>query len=69
MNELAPKYRRKVFFAKVDADRDDQVAEFFEVEDVPELYFLCHGDVEVYTDERLTRAELRDAIEDVLIED
>jgi thioredoxin 1 len=68
MNELAPKYRGRVLFAKAEASAERELTRLFEVKRTPELYFIVDGEVLGYADGRMTRAELRDAIEDLLTE-
>lgn len=66
MNELAKEYKSKVYFAKIDVDKDNDAADLFDVEDTPEVYFLHDGEMIGYSSERLTKSELRDAIEEAL---
>jgi len=68
MNELAPKYRGRVVFAKAEATGERELTRLFEGKRTPELYFIVDGDVLGYADDRMTKAELRDAIEDLLTE-
>ncbi|MBD3404668.1 MAG: hypothetical protein GF411_00865 [Candidatus Lokiarchaeota archaeon] len=66
MNELAKEYKSKVYFAKVDIEKDKVTSELFDVEVTPEVYLLKGGDLIGYSPDRLTKTELRDAIEEAL---
>ncbi len=68
MHELAPKYRNRVLFAKAETSTEREIARLFEVKRTPELCFVIDGEVLGYADDRMTKAELRDAIEDLLSE-
>jgi len=66
MNEVAKENKKKVLFAKIDVDAEEELAELFEVEDTPEVYFILDGAVASYSDERLTKIELREELEELL---
>ena len=66
MHELAPKYRGQVLFAKAEASTERKIARLFEVRRTPEIFFVIDGDVLGQVDDRMTRAELRDAINEML---
>ncbi len=68
MRELAPKYKHRVLFAKADVKAEKELAELFEVKGTPELYLVMDGDVFGYAESRMTKSELRDAIEHLLEE-
>ena len=66
MNELAKEYKKRVVFAKVDVDKEDELADAFEVEYIPEVFFIIDGAVSSFSEERLTKTELREGIEKLL---
>jgi thioredoxin 1 len=68
MRELAPKFKGRVLFAKADVRAEKELAKLFDVEGHPELYFVLDGEVFGYVDDRMTKTELRDAIQELLEE-
>ncbi len=68
MRELAQEYRGRVLFAKADVDAEKELAELFEVEGTPELYFVLDGEVVAYVDGRMTRGDLRQELNELLKE-
>ena len=66
MNEVAREYEKRVLFAKVDVDVEDELADFFEVENIPEVFFIRDGEIAFYSEDRLTKTELQEEIEDLI---
>ena len=66
LNELAREYKKKVLFVKVNVNVEEEFVDLFEVEDTPEIYFLLDGEILFYSDDRLTKSELREGIHDLL---
>ena len=66
MNAMAAEFRKKVLFAKVNVDAEEELAELFEVGDTPEVYFIRDGEIAWYSAERLTKSELREELVDLL---
>jgi len=67
LNELAPEYKGKVIFYKVDIDKAREIAFVFNVKSIPMLlYFKPHGPISS-TVGYLNREELIKAIDDYLL--
>jgi len=67
LNELAPEYKGKVIFYKLNIDRAKSVVEAFNVKSIPKiLYFKPFGEVKS-TVGFLNREELKKAIDDYLL--
>ncbi|MCL2434605.1 MAG: thioredoxin family protein [Lentimicrobiaceae bacterium] len=67
LNELAPEYKGKVIFYKVDIDKAKEIAFAFNVKSIPMLlYFKPHGSISS-TVGYLNREELKKAINDYLL--
>jgi thioredoxin len=67
LNELAPEYKGKVIFYKVDIDKAREIAFAFNVKSIPMLlYFKPHGSISS-TVGYLNREELKKAIDEYLL--
>jgi len=67
LNELAPDYKGKVIFYKLNIDKAPEVVDAFKVTNIPKiLYFKPHSEV-VSTLGFLTKEELIKAIDDILL--
>ena len=66
MNEMAKEYKKKVLFAKVEVNLNEDLADFFDVDYIPEVYFVRDGEISFYTEDRLTKSELKTGIERLL---
>jgi len=67
LNELAPEYKGKVIFYKVDIDKAKEIAFAFNVKSIPMLlYFKPHGSISS-TIGYLNREELKKAIDEYLL--
>ena len=67
LSELAPEYKGKVIFYKVDIDKAREIAFVFNVKSIPMLlYFKPHGSISS-TVGYLNREELKKAINDYLL--
>jgi len=67
LNDLAPEYKDKVIFYKLNSDRAPEVVKAFNVISIPKvLYFKPHGKISS-TVGYLSREELRKMIDDLLL--
>ena len=66
LRELAKDYKSKVFFAKVDVNREAELSETFEIEDLPTLFFIMQGEEYSCSEERMTKTECREEIEEMI---